>query len=167
MAIPEFPKTCMKFRAWHSLLSPVFVVYADLETHTRNIAEEGQDKSKSSRKINELEPFMIAYFIKFTHSEKAFTKHPHLREFETVQMFEGETCLEQFFIKLKEDCYKIKSTVRTIQSLIWNSDLEEKFQSEKKCGICQAPYKVKQDCHVNWHKVRHHDHVTGELCDIF
>ena len=146
------------FVSRHTLLSPVFVVYADIETRTEEIQDDGQ--GKSSRKLNELIPFMIAYFIKFSQDE-VFEKHPHLKDFETLQIFEGENCIEDFFIKLKEDCYKIKTVVRSVQPLRWNSDLEARFIAESVCGICHHPYTVDQDTHMNWQKIRHHCHVTG------
>lgn len=161
MAIGHFPHTHMKFRSWYALLPPPFVIYADIETYTEEFEEVSS--GESTKKLNELKPLMIGYYIKFSQEEKVFDNHPSLREFETMQIFEGEDCIQKFFIKLKNDCYRIKTIVRIAEDLAWNSDLEKKFRSETFCGICRKPYAPNDDYDMNLRRVRHHDHLTGEF----
>ena len=160
MAIPNFPHTHMKFRSWSSLLPPPFVIYADIETKTIPVNESDQG-DKNTKRINELVPFMIGYFIKFSQAE-IFDKHPSLKQFEYVQLFEGSNCIEDCFLKLKKDCYEIKTIVRSPQPLQWTPQLEHKFRSETICGICKRPYNPHHNTQSNWMKVRHHDHITGD-----
>ena len=160
MAIPSFPHTHMKFRSWASLLPPPFVIYADIETKTDPVNESDQG-DKSTKKINELVPFMIGYFIKFSQTE-IFDKHHSLKQFENIQLFEGSNCIEDCFAKLKKDCYEIKTIVRSTQPLQWTAQLEEKYIAETICGICKRSYDRRHNTQANWTKVRHHDHITGK-----
>ena len=70
------------------------------------------------------------------------------------------------FIKLKKDCYDVKSIVRSQEALAWNNDLESRYRSETACGICKQPYHRRKSDHMNFSRVRHHCHLTGEPFEI-
>ena len=136
------------------------MIYADIETRSDPVELNKENEEKNTKKLNELRPLWIGYFIKF--QDGVIEKHQALQKFESVQIFDAQNPLEDFFIKLKEDCYEIKSIVRTDHPLVWDSELEAKFQAETNCGICKRPYDLRLDNHMNWHKVRHHSHLLGD-----
>ena len=157
------------FSRRHALLQPPFVIYADIETKNEPPPTEERPNEKfpekNTIKINELKPYLIAYYIRFSDRD-VFGKHPELRNFEKVQIFEGLDCMENMFIKLKKDCYDVKSIVRSQEALAWNNDLESRYRSETACGICKQPYNRRKNDHMNFSRVRHHCHLTGEPFEI-
>ena len=148
----------MEFRAHHMLMSPAFAVYADIETKFQDFNREQNKVTNSMKKLNELKPLMAAYFIKFSDDE-IFIQHPELKEFESVKVFEGELCLDEFFIALKQDCKDIKNVVRIAIPLSWSDDLEKRYQAETVCFFCQKAFG--EDTDINYRACRHHDHLTG------
>ena len=108
---------------------------------TKNVAispeEKKDEEGKSTQKVYEMLPLMMAYFIKFSQSEDVFKNHPELKKFEVVQLFYGSDCIEKCLIQLKKDCYEIKTALRISQDLEWDERLQKHFDEENECGICK------------------------------
>ena len=111
--IPSFPHKKLKFRDYWASLSPPYLVYYDLETYYDVIPKhgKGQKSQGSLKKLAELKPVLIGYFIKFTE-EEVFNVHPELREFEKIKIFQGKDCITNFFEDLKKVLYQIHDKVR-------------------------------------------------------
>ena len=148
--VEEMPKNpIMKFDSFHTMLSPAFVAYADIEAYI--------DDSTGVHT-----PAMVGVYVVLNPSLKLDSLDKSLRELlpsTKIKVFVGETCVQEFLEyidNLVKNIYLLdQKSFLFRQKKNLSRDEMNKFMLTRNCYICNLEFDNTSN------KVQDHDHYTG------